>query len=409
MKGGGSARVDEMAGEDFDVIVIGCGLFGAATAAALANDGRSVLVLEARGIGHNEGSSHGRSRIIRTLRAESSVFGDMARESFDRMMRFNTARRRVVRKIEAVFIASASSQAFRRLTIDPGTRTLTAAEVLSRWGMKLEDSEVGVLDGTSGIFDPTALLEILREAIGIDKMRWETEVTSWQANRSHVSVSTITGERFTASKLVIAAGAWLPALLECGTVDGAVKASLSRMKLERIPLFYFDHPEGREPVIPITVFDDAEPDMYAMPEFDQPGSGPSSDSDQPRYLKVGFHKGTEAVRPGDVCRTVQHLEERYAKEYMQQRLGLDLRLRRTAVCLYALPPDIRRPGQTEYNELPLLGVLPGSPGVFLAAYGGGICAKYALILGEELSRVLQGNQSKYALGEFDPAERLMLE
>jgi sarcosine oxidase len=51
--------------ERADVVVIGAGLAGAATAWALARRGRAALVLEAFGPGHRRGSSHGSSRIFR--------------------------------------------------------------------------------------------------------------------------------------------------------------------------------------------------------------------------------------------------------------------------------------------------------------------------------------------------------
>ena len=54
---------------------------GLATAYHLARDGRRVLLLEARGIGHEEGSSHGPSRIIR-LTYQSEDYIALARASF---------------------------------------------------------------------------------------------------------------------------------------------------------------------------------------------------------------------------------------------------------------------------------------------------------------------------------------
>jgi sarcosine oxidase len=48
-----------------DVVVVGAGVMGSAAAAALAGAGRDVVVLDRFRLGHDRGSSHGRSRIFR--------------------------------------------------------------------------------------------------------------------------------------------------------------------------------------------------------------------------------------------------------------------------------------------------------------------------------------------------------
>ena len=52
-------------GRDADIVVVGGGITGAATARALAQSGRGVLLLEQLALGHDRGSSHGASRIFR--------------------------------------------------------------------------------------------------------------------------------------------------------------------------------------------------------------------------------------------------------------------------------------------------------------------------------------------------------
>src|SRR5580658_7893518 len=54
-----------MSNHSYDVIVIGLGGMGSAAAFELARRGRRVLGLEQFALGHDRGSSHGQTRIIR--------------------------------------------------------------------------------------------------------------------------------------------------------------------------------------------------------------------------------------------------------------------------------------------------------------------------------------------------------
>ena len=390
----------------YDAIVVGGGLLGAATAYALSrNKKNSVLLIEAREKGHADGSSHGHSRIIRTVASESAQFGAMAKESFERMQELNRPDRFVAGPVDALFMSFTESPAFKTLAAQNSEPVLGADEIFERWGIHLPRSGVGTVDKLSGILDPATLLDIFYEEVGDANIRWRIPVNSWHADSAGVTVTTTDAETYRAAKLVLAAGAWLPSLLANGTVDDYVRTRLSGVRVERIPLFYFDYPAGMPPVIPVTLLQNGHPDMYAMPEFDGPVASPTTDG--PRYLKVGFHKGTAADSPENVDRTIHPDEKRHALNYMKENLGLDLTLDHTGVCLYAMPPDLRESKETEsYNELPLLGDLPGTPSVLLAAYGAGICAKHALVIGEEICSLVNQRQPRFDLMEFDPSSRL---
>ena len=64
-----------------EVVVVGAGIMGSATAYALARAGRDVARVEQFGVGHTHGSSHGRSRIVRLAYPEVE-FVELAKESF---------------------------------------------------------------------------------------------------------------------------------------------------------------------------------------------------------------------------------------------------------------------------------------------------------------------------------------
>src|SRR3954462_4015502 len=78
MKDGGSAGR-----QVYDVIVVGLGGMGSATAYHLAGRGRRVLGLERFGPAHALGSSHGRSRIIRQAYFEGSAYVPLVLRAYD--------------------------------------------------------------------------------------------------------------------------------------------------------------------------------------------------------------------------------------------------------------------------------------------------------------------------------------
>src|SRR3954471_19479659 len=65
-----------------DVIVLGLGGMGSAAASALARRGLKVLGLDQFSAGHDRGSSHGQTRIIRTAYYEHPDYVPLCRAAF---------------------------------------------------------------------------------------------------------------------------------------------------------------------------------------------------------------------------------------------------------------------------------------------------------------------------------------
>src|SRR4029453_18780612 len=68
---------------EFDVIVVGLGAMGSAAAGHLAGRGARVLGLERFGPAHDQGSSHGGSRIIRQAYFEHPAYVPLLRRAYE--------------------------------------------------------------------------------------------------------------------------------------------------------------------------------------------------------------------------------------------------------------------------------------------------------------------------------------
>lgn len=134
-----------------EVAVVGAGIMGSATAYALARQGRDVLLLEQFHIGHQHGSSHGRSRIVRLAYPEVE-FIELAREAFAGWRDLEHESGQELLELKGLLeLVESSKQSTRDALAAAGAdyELLDAAEARSRW-------PVGVPDGWTALFQPEA-------------------------------------------------------------------------------------------------------------------------------------------------------------------------------------------------------------------------------------------------------------
>src|SRR6266566_1538011 len=70
--------------QTYDVIVLGLGGMGTATVFELARRGRRVLGLEQFAVGHDRGSSHGSTRVIRKAYYEHADYVPLLHRAYER-------------------------------------------------------------------------------------------------------------------------------------------------------------------------------------------------------------------------------------------------------------------------------------------------------------------------------------
>jgi sarcosine oxidase len=136
---------------DAEIVVVGAGIMGAATAYALAREGRDVLLLEQFRVGHEHGSSHGRSRIVRLAYPEVE-FVELAKEAFVGWRALEQESGQELLELNGLLeLVESSGQSSRDALEAAGAEyeLLDAVGARSRW-------PVGVPDGWTALFQPEA-------------------------------------------------------------------------------------------------------------------------------------------------------------------------------------------------------------------------------------------------------------
>lgn len=360
----------------YDVIVLGLGGMGTAAAAALARRGRRVLGLEQFTPAHDRGSSHGRTRVIRTAYFEHPAYVPLVRRSFRlwHELEQRTGEHLLTEcpclsigrpggeLIDGVLRAASE----HRLAVE----RLEPAELARRFPLfRFDDSYVGVLEADAGFL----YVERCVNACAADAaahgatLRWEEPVRAWEVANDSVAVRT-DRDTYRAARLVITAGAWATRLL------GDVGAKLTVMR--QVPMWFAPRdprPFARDR-FPIYLADTPEGTFYGLPAVD------------PRGHKVARHYGApEVAGPDGVDRAVTDADEAPARAFVRAHLpAADGPRTYAAVCLYTLSPD-RHFVIDRHPELEAVAIAAGFSG-----HG----FKFAPVVGELLADLVETGGAK---------------
>ncbi len=206
----------------YDVIVLGLGGMGSAAVYHLARRGRRVVGFDRFPAAHDQGSSHGRSRIIRETYWEHPSYVPLvwrAYELWDEVERASgkllllTTGGILIGAPDAPMVQGALESArVHHLAHD----LLDAADIRRRFPVFAPaDGMVGVLEGRAGVLFPEEciLAQLEQAARAGAELHHEEPVLTWSAAPHAVEVQTPRGH-YEAGALVITAGPWAPQVLE---------------------------------------------------------------------------------------------------------------------------------------------------------------------------------------------------
>jgi len=377
--------------QPFDVIVLGLGGMGSAAAYQLALRGKRVLGLEQFTPGHNRGSSHGHSRVIRQAYFEDPAYVPLLLRAYDLWRQIERETGETLLTVTGGLMIgppeSQTVQGARRSAEEWGLayEMLDAAEIRRRYPPLTPDgSLVALYERAAGFVRPETAVRahLLRAAELGATLHFEEPVTRWETIDGEGVRVTTPCRTYEAERLIISAGAWAPRLL----------ADLGLpLTIERQVLYWFDPIGGVVPFLPDRfpiyiweVSDDIQ--FYGFPS--QADAGPGG-------AKVAFFRDGKkgAVDPDALEREVTTEETDRMRAALAPRIpALNAPLLHAVACMYTVTPDHHF----------VIAPHPAHENVILASPCSGHGYKFCSVVGEILADLAESGTTRHPIGLFAP-------
>jgi len=366
----------------FDVVVCGLGAMGSAALHQLAHRGRRVLGIERFTPGHDRGSSHGATRIIRLAYFEHPSYVPLLRRAYDLWREVEVDAERKLLHVTGVAeigppdgilvkgtLASAKLHALRH-------EVLGARDLMRRYAaFQLPPQDVAVVQPDGGFLEAEpsihALLALAKAA--------GAEIRSGEAVRAiepRAGGVRIVTERAAveAGAAIVAAGPWTRSLLPDLPAPLRVTRQVMAWFAPTEPALFAP---GRFPVF---LIESRHGIHYGFPPFGDAG------------IKVAkHHHRDETVDPEDYDRSVSAADEALIRAALAEFLPAANGQRLAAkTCLYTVMPD---------GDF-LIDRLPGSPQVIVASPCSGHGFKFAPVIGEILADLAITGSTRHDIARF---------
>jgi sarcosine oxidase len=388
--------------KSFDTIVCGLGAMGSAAVYQLAKRGNKVLGLDRFSPPHDNGSSHGESRIIRQAIGEGEEYVPLVLRSYELWREIeNKTSRQLLTITGGLTLESQKSEAVmhgRRDFLDQAIRCaekfhirheiFETADIRKRYPQFAVTDERAYFEYETGFLRPELCVEaqlyLARRHDAV--IQTEEPVVSIESDGdSRVTVETSLGA-YSADKVIITAGPWIARFLP--------PAYAHLFKVSRQVMYWFDIRKDcrstfAPPGFPIFIWIFAKGGEFGFYGF------PTLDG---KTIKIATEQFTASTDPDHVRRVVG-TEEKYAmyKDYVEGRLpGISDRCRTAASCLYTTTPDSNF----------VIDVHPDNDRIIIASPCSGHGFKHSAAIGEALAeRVIDGKSqidiSSFSLKRFN--------
>jgi monomeric sarcosine oxidase len=372
-----------------DCIVLGTGGVGSAALFHIARRGAKAMGLDRFSPGHDRGSSHGETRLIRQAYFEHpdyvplllrayELWGELSKLSGKDL--YHETGLLEVGPPEGILVRGVLSSAkAHRLEVEE----VPPAAAESRFkGLRVPPSMLALHERRAGYLRvEECVLAHVEEAQKLGAMvRTGETVLEWAVDGDGVRVRTDQGS-YQAARLIITAGPWAGDLLD----DLGLP-----LEVRRKPVFWYQAAgiEYQEKAgCPAFLYETPAGFFYGFPAT-KTGAG----------LKVAEHTGGEVVSdPLHIDRSLRPADRAPVERFLDQYLpGVTRECLKHSVCMYTMTPD----------EHFVVGLYPGHSRVALAAGLSGHGFKFTGVLGEALSDLVLEGKTSLPIGFLSP-ERLL--
>jgi sarcosine oxidase len=372
----------------FDVIVIGLGGMGSAAAYHLAARGSRVLGLERFTPAHNQGSSHGESRIIRQAYFEDPAYVPLLLRAYDLWHQIERETDEEILTVTGgLMMGPAESRTVSGSLASAeqwglAFEMMDASEISKRWPTFTPGSNVVALyEKEAGFVRPElSVASHLRQAEHFGaELHFQEPVSRWEADFVGGSVRVTSAKgRYEAGTVVVCPGAWAPELLaSLGlplTIERHVQywfAPLGRADAFRV---------GRHPIYVWEAEDGVQ--LYGFPSYHPSAIG----------VKVAFFRMGTVCTPATIDKSVSVEEVDFMRSYLTNKIPtLAGNLVKATPCMYTTTPD----------EHFVITVHPHHPQVILAAGFSGHGFKFASVVGEILADLTINGETDHPIDLFN--------
>ncbi|HUY36092.1 MAG TPA: N-methyl-L-tryptophan oxidase [Pirellulales bacterium] len=369
----------------YDAIVLGCGGVGSAALDHLARRGARVLGLDRFAPGHDRGSSHGDTRIIRQAYYEHPDYVPLVLRAYELWAELSQRRGvPLMREVGLLQVGSSEGEVLRGVVASAANHRLDVErldgrEIEARWpGFRARGALSGVFERRAGYL----LVEECVKAHAAEavehgaELRVGCEARWWRADGSGVVVETSQGN-FAAGALVVTAGAWAAQMLEGLGIWFEVR---------RKPVFWFAPASAayQADQCPCFLFETPAGIFYGMPQVDDGG------------VKAAQHTGGAVVAdPSVLDRRLDPNDRTPVEQFLAVHLPqVAPRMTRHSVCMYTMTRDAHF----------VVDRHPDDPRVVFAAGLSGHGFKFTTVLGEALADLATAGRTALPIG-FLSAQR----